>query len=71
VTTKQVAPRKTTHQNTTNQPGVIKLKALRISVITVTDTPHRIAINKRHSRKDTAQTIVSEGAHVSFISGDS
>jgi hypothetical protein len=24
-----------------------------------------LSINKRHSRKDTAQTIVSEGAHVS------
>ena len=71
VMTKQVAPNRTTHQNTTNQPDVIKLKALRVSVITVTDTPHRMAINKKHSRKDTDQKFVFEGAQVSFISGDS
>ena len=69
--TKQVAPSRTTHQNTTNQPNVIELKALRISVITVTDTPHRMAINKKHSRKDNDQKFVFEGAPVRFISGDS
>jgi len=51
--TKQVTPSRTKHQNTTNQPNVIKLKALRISVITVRATPHRMAMNKKHSRKDT------------------
>jgi len=71
VMTKQVAPSRTTHQNTTNQPNVIKLKALRISVITVTDTPHRMAINKKPSRKDTDQKFVFEDAQVRFISGDS
>ena len=70
VMTKQLAPRRTTHQNTTNQPDVIKLKALRISVITTTDTPHRIAINKKHSRKDTDKDLVFKGAQVRFISGD-
>ena len=44
--TKEVAPSRTTHQNTTSQPNVIKLKALRICVIIVTDTPRRMAINK-------------------------
>ena len=71
VMTKQVAPSRTTHQNTTNQPDVIELKALRISVIAVTDTPHRIAINKKHSRKDTDKDFVFEGTQVRFISGDS
>ena len=71
VMTKQVAPSRTTHQNTTNQPDVIELKALRISVITVTDTPHRMAINKKPSRKDTDQKFVFEGAQLRFISGDS
>ena len=71
VMTKQVAPSRTTHQNTTNQPDVIELKALRISVITVTDTPPRMAINKNHSRKNTDKDLVFEGAQVRFISGDS
>ena len=70
VMTKQVAPSRTTHQNTTNQPNVIELKALRTSVIIVTDTPHRMAINKKHSRKDTDKDFVFEGAQVRFISGD-
>jgi hypothetical protein len=70
VMTKQVTPSRTTHQNTTNQPNVIKLKALRISVIIVTDTPHRMAINKNHSRKDTDKEFVFEGAQVRFISSD-
>ena len=71
VMTKQVAPSRTTHQNTTNQPNVIELKALRISVIIVTDTPHRMAMNKKHSRKDTDKEFAFEGAQVRFISGDS
>ena len=71
VMTKELVPSKTTHQNTTNQPDVIKLKALRISVIIVTDTPPRMAINKKHSRKDTDQKFVFEGAQVRFISSDS
>ena len=71
VMTKQVDPSRTTHQNTTNQPNVIKLKALRISVIIVTDTPPRMAINKNPSRKDTDKEFVFEGAPVRFISGDS
>ena len=70
VMTRQVVPSRTTHQNTTNQPNVIELKALRISVIIVTDTPHRMAINKKHSRKDTAKNFVFEGAQVRFISCD-
>ena len=69
--TKQVAPSRTTHQNTTNQPNVIKPKALRISVIIVTDTPHRMAINKKHSRKDSDKDLVFEGAQVRFILSDS
>jgi hypothetical protein len=68
--TKQVALSRTTHQNTTNQPNVIRLKVLRISVIIVTDTPHRMAINKKHSRKDSDKKLVFEGAQVRFISGD-
>ena len=71
VMTRQVAPNRTTHQNTTNQPNVIELKALKISVIIVTDTPNRMAINKKHSRKDTDKEFVFEGALVRFISGDS
>jgi hypothetical protein len=66
-----VDPSRATHQNTTNQPDAIKLKALDISVITVTDTPHRMAINKKPSRKDTDKEFVFEGPQVRFISGDS
>jgi hypothetical protein len=68
ITTKQVAASKITHQNTTNQPNAIKLNALKISVMTVMDTPHRRATNKKHSRKDTAKEFVFEGAQVRFIS---
>jgi len=71
VMTKEVAPSRTTHQNTTSQPNVIKLKALRISVIIVTDTPNRMAMNKKHSRKDTDKDLVFEGALVRFISSES
>jgi len=68
--TKEVDPRRTTDQNATNQPYVIKVKVLKTSVIAVTDTPPRIATNKKHSRKDTDKDFVFEGIHqVRFISG--
>jgi hypothetical protein len=70
VMTKQVTAIRIAHQNTTNQPNAIKLKALRISVIIVTDTPHRMATNRKHSHKDRDKDLVFEGAQVRFISGD-
>ena len=65
--TKEVDPRRTTDQNATNQPYVIKVKALKTSVIAVIDTPPRIATNKKHSRKDTDRDFVFKGARVRFI----
>jgi len=65
--TKEVDPRRTTDQNATNQPYVIKLKVFKTSVIAVTDTPPRIATNKKHSRKDTDKDFVFKGARVGFI----
>ena len=52
--TKRVAPSRTTHQNTTDQPDATRLKVLKICVITVMNTSPRIATNK-HSRKDTTK----------------
>jgi len=65
--TKEVDPRRTTDQNATNQPYVIKVKVLKTSVIAVTDTPPRIATNKKHSRKGTDKEFVFKGARVRFI----
>ena len=67
VMTKEVDPRRTTDQNATNQPYVIKVKVLKTSVIAVTDTPPRIATNKKHSRKDTDKDFVFKGVRVRFI----
>jgi hypothetical protein len=70
VMTKEVDPRRTTDQNATNQPYVIKVKVLKTSVIAVIDTPPRIATNKKHSCKDTDKDFVFEDTQVRFISGD-
>lgn len=69
--TKQVHMNKATPQNANSQRDVIKLKALRISVIIVTDTPNRMAVNKNNSRKKPDKEFVFEIPESWFIWGDS